>query len=560
LGSGAPGAGTNLAATYDGGQVSNTEVVERLSEPWFVTEAEQNAPTNAQMGQVEHVARHLAALHILVDAARKRGFDKRPGWGLEVKLSEQTVLAQALSDEVRRQTFVSDKEASEEYRTNKFMFIGIESIEARMIGIRASKHGEKALARANEALKLIKAGQDFGAVASRFSDLAQEAAQSNAYPADKWGKGAGRALAELGEGRISEPLPVADGYEIVKVERLHLVGNSSAEEAKAQVLRILFEKAVVERMDQITKGAGDAIAFVPSTINSQLSTNPVLLRCGQFELTRQDVRGLAAERGVPAIEDQKMVEVIRQESGIQIQDGELARRMGLDKRPEVQKAQRDALDKRLAEKAKRALLPELVAEMTFDEGRIRNSYESKFTATFEPLMQYDLLVVPLRVPAGASAEERQTVVSNTLAKAQELVKQATEGSSLKALAAADSSLQLMLEQSRTVREGSALYPLVAGLKEGEIAAEPYEDFGGYCVLRVNKYEPRRKMPYDLAKNYILEEFRTQALWELRHNFEPVLLNKYHFAFGAPPSGARGVPTPEPGGTVKTNSLGAVKTL
>ena len=198
--------------------------------------------------------------------------------------------------------------------------------------------------------------------------------------------------------------------------------------------------------------------------------------------------------------------------------------------------------------------------MMFDEGRIRNSYESKFTATFEPLMQYDLLVVPLRVPAGASAEERQTVVSNTLAKAQELVKQATEGSSLKALAAADSSLQLMLEQSRTVREGSALYPLVAGLKEGEIAAEPYEDFGGYCVLRVNKYEPRRKMPYDLAKNYILEEFRTQALWELRHKFEPVLLNKYHFAFGAPPSGARGVPSPEPGGTVKTNSLGAVKTL
>src|SRR5947199_4530571 len=64
LGSDAPGAGTNLAATYDGGQVSNTEVVERLSEPWFVTEAEQNAPTNAQMGQAEHVARHLAALHI----------------------------------------------------------------------------------------------------------------------------------------------------------------------------------------------------------------------------------------------------------------------------------------------------------------------------------------------------------------------------------------------------------------------------------------------------------------------------------------------------------------
>ena len=93
---------------------------------------------------------------------------------------------------------------------------------------------------------------------------------------------------------------------------------------------------------------------------------------------------------------------------------------------------------------------------------------------------------------------------------------------------------MMSGQSRTVSEGSALAPLVAGLKAGEVAAEPYEDFGGYCVVRVSKYEPRRKMPYELARNYIIQDFRTEGLGDLRKDFESVLLNKHHFAFGPPP--------------------------
>ena len=108
---------------------------------------------------------------------------------------------------------------------------------------------------------------------------------------------------------------------------------------------------------------------------------------------------------------------------------------------------------------------------------------------------------------------------------------------------------MMSGQSRTVREGSALAPLVAGLKAGEVAAEPYEDFGGYCVLRVNKYEPRRKMPYELARNYIVEGFRTEAMDDLRKNFEAVLLNKHHFTYG-PPATAR---TRDSAATGKTNN-------
>jgi hypothetical protein len=299
-----------------------------------------------------------------------------------------------------------------------------------------------------------------------------------------------------------------------------------------------------DRIEEMARAAKDAFPFMvaqtnslPSTLNPQPSTN-VVLRCGQLTLTKEDVRGLATQRGAPALDDQQMIEIIQQESGYQMQMGELARSMGFDKRPDVQKALRYELDKQLAAKARQALLPELAAGLTFEEGRIRKAYDETFKATFDPLLQYDLLIVPIVVPPNATAEAREAARTNALARAQALIRRIQDGASFDALASGETGAQLMSGQSRTIREGSALAPLVAGLKPGEVAAEPYEDFGGYCVVRVSKYEPRRKMPYELARNYIIEDFRTEDLGDLRKNFEPVLLNKYHFAFGPPAAATR----------------------
>jgi hypothetical protein len=297
-----------------------------------------------------------------------------------------------------------------------------------------------------------------------------------------------------------------------------------------------------DRIEQMAKAAEAAFPFVaaptntsPSAANQQLSTprlstNQVLLRCGQLTLTKEEARGLAVQRGALAMEDEKMIEVIKQESGYQIQMGELARSMGYDKRPDVQRALRYELDKQLADKARRILLPELVAELTFPEERVREAYDKTFTATFAPQMQYDALVVPLRVPANATAEERETARTNALAKAEEIIRRVQDGAKLEEIAGSDSPVQWMPGQSRVVNENSALAALVLGLKPDEIAARPYEDFGGYCVIRVGKSEARRKMPYELAKNYIIQDFRNEAVGELHKNFETALLNKHHFAF------------------------------
>ena len=44
------------------------------------------------------------------------------------------------------------------------------------------------------------------------------------------------------------------------------------------------------------------------------------------------------------------------------------------------------------------------------------------------------------------------------------------------------------------------------------------------------------MPFELAKNYIIQDFRNESVGELHRNFETVLLNKYHFTFGPAAAG------------------------
>ena len=536
-------ADTNAVATYDGGSIMAGDVAEYVDEPHFLADADQNAPPNVVIGLEEKVARHLAAVRILVQTARQKRW-VGPGWPLEAKLIEQGVLAQALTDESRREVFVSEQEVNEQYRTNRFKLIGFDTVEAGRIGISAQKHGTNALERAKAALALIRGGQDFVAVARQYSDLEPKLAQKESYPPHLWGKSGDLALAELGEGKVSDPLPVQDGFELVKVERIHLYGNPSPEEAKANLRIILNDTGVGDRIAEMSRAAEAAFPFItaqtnpsPSTLNPQASTNVVLLGCGQFALTQEDFRGFARQRELRPADEQKLPETIQRDNGGQIQLGELARSMGFDKRPDVRKALRYELDKQLAEKARQALVPEFAAALTFDESQIRDAYEHKWTETVDPRLQYDALIVPLTVPPNATPDERQVAVSNAQFKARELIRQAQTETNLNTIVAADPALRLMASLTSVVNDGSALEALVAGLKAGEVAAQPYEDLGGYCVLRVHQYEPRRKTPYEMARAYIVESLQWDARGDVRRNFESLLLKKHHFAFG-PPAAAR----------------------
>ena len=544
---------TNLVATYDGGSISAIDVAGVRDKPHFVADAELNAPTNA-ISLDEKLARHLAATRILVGEARQRGMDQGPVWKVQARLIEERVLGETLIEEIRQGVFLSDKEVADYYEANKFKLLTMQAIEARRIGFSARKHGDQALARAKEALALIRGGQDFGAVAKRYSDLDLKTAQTNTYPPSLWEKTGAMALADLGEGKVSDPLPVADGFELVKVVRIHLPGNVSSEEAKERAREGLAGEFAGRRMAEMMKAAEAAFPFVnvqtnppPSNPNHQLSTNGVL-RCGQFVLTEEDIGALAGERASLGMPNQELLEMIKRDHGQQIQLGEMARGMGLDKRPGFQQRLRYERDKRLSHLAMMALIPEYLATLQFEESRLADHYQDQWKGTVDARLDYDVLVVPLGVAADASPEERESARTNALAKAKQLIARFWEGTAFEQLAGGDASLQLTTGQSRLFQAGSMLEPLVAGLQPGQIALEPFEDFGGYCVIRVNKYEASHKTPYEMARPYILEHFRREVETDLRQNFEPFLLQQKHFKYkpeAASPAASSSTPTGEP---------------
>jgi len=538
---------TNVVASYDGGSISAGDVAEAREEPRFVAEAEQNAPTNA-VSLDEKIARHLAATRILVGEARQRGMDKAAGWKLQSKLIEQRVLGEALVEDIRQGVSLSDKEVADYYEANKFKLLTIQAIEARRIGFSARKHGDKALERAKEALALIRGGQDFGAVAKRYSDLDLKAAQPNTYPPSLWGKEGAMALAELGEGKVSDPLPVADGFELVKVVRMQLPANVSREEAMHFARQVLAGELAGRRMRETLQAAETGFPFTAVQTNQSSSTNLALLRCGQFVLTEEDLRAFAEARDFPESDTQSLLEVIKQDHGEQIRLGEMARGMGLDERLGFQRRLRYEWDKRLSHLAKMALIPEHLATLQFEESRLADHYQDQWKGTVDARLDYDVLVVPLGVAPDAPAEEQETARTNALAKAKNLIARFWEGTAFEQLAGGDASLQLITGQSRLFQAGSMLEPLVVGLQPGQIALEPYEDFGGYCVIRVNKYEASHKTPYEMARPYIVEHFRRDVETDLRQNFEPFLLQQKHFnykpeAAGRAASGSN--PTGEP---------------
>ena len=70
--------------------------------------------------------------------------------------------------------------------------------------------------------------------------------------------------------------------------------------------------------------------------------------------------------------------------------------------------------------------------------------------------------------------------------------------------------------------------MVAGVPAGKIDAEPVYDMGAMCIIRVRKFEPRKKTPYDMAKRYVEESLKRQVEQSMRDNFEEQLLMRSGF--------------------------------
>ncbi len=174
-------------------------------------------------------AENLVQLNLLSAEAVKGGLDKTPKMIEQLKFQRENMLAQAMFEEIQKNTKVDDKTIQEYYDAHKNEY---ESVVAKHILIRVkgapmpAPEGrpeltkEQALAKAQDLKKQLSAGGDFAAIAKKESDdtgSAEKGGDLGEFRRGMMVPPFETAAFSQKVGEISDPVESPFGYHIIQV-------------------------------------------------------------------------------------------------------------------------------------------------------------------------------------------------------------------------------------------------------------------------------------------------------------------------------------------------------
>jgi len=172
-------------------------------------------------------AEQLAQMKLLAAEAKKRGLQDSPKVKRQLDLMREEVLAQALVTDM--QNNMDDAALQKYYDEHKQQFEGMTKARHILIRTNDSKMpaqpgkkdltAEQAKAKADDIVKRIKGGENFGDIAKAESDDSGSAVKGGEM--DPYGKGAmvpefEKAAAALKEGETSDPVKSEFGWHIIQ--------------------------------------------------------------------------------------------------------------------------------------------------------------------------------------------------------------------------------------------------------------------------------------------------------------------------------------------------------
>lgn len=256
------------------------------------------------------------------------------------------------------------------------------------------------------------------------------------------------------------------------------------------------------------------------------------LTCGTFTLTQADIAALGRlwRRTLPSCAYIQNIPIYNAET---ISLAQLARSKGYGDsaagKAAVAQYRAKLRDDTLAEITREKLLREWLESYTPPEADIKAYYDNEWTGMADPLLEYDALVVPVRTVPGATDAQRNRARDAAKQKAQMLIEEISRGKSFAELKAADSDLQIMHGEKRVVREETPLFGAIAQVAEGGVLSEPYEDFGGFCVMKVRSKAPRRKLPLQFVRGAIIGDLKFRYNRSLHNDVNETILQRYRFS-------------------------------
>ena len=247
---------------------AGSETMTRTQFERLLSNLPQNVRTQAATPDGKRqLADKLADMKILAQEARKRGLQSTPDIASQIKMQEDSLLANAMYSQLVQADKPSDTELKAAYEARKADF---EQVKARHLLVRfqgsriALRKDQKeltdaeALAKAKALRERIVKGEDFAAVAKAESDDTTTGAKGGELGTLSRGRMIPefeQAVFALKAGEISEPVKTAFGYHLVQVQERSTAdfdkvkGDLEKElqnQAAAQTVRALREKATVK--------------------------------------------------------------------------------------------------------------------------------------------------------------------------------------------------------------------------------------------------------------------------------------------------------------------------
>jgi peptidyl-prolyl cis-trans isomerase C len=201
---------------------------------------------------------------VLSRIAREQGFDKKSHIQEQVEMLTNDFLAmQYLQHEIANNIEVTDDDMQLYYKTHEEEFVMPEMVHAGHILIRVAKTDDeekkkRARTEAENILKRIKGGEDFGKLATEFSDdkgSRDKGGDLGFFPKGKTVPSFERAAFELKVGDVSDIVETSYGYHIIKVFEKREAGLKPYEKIKDKVRQKVLDVTKKTKIDEFTEKA-----------------------------------------------------------------------------------------------------------------------------------------------------------------------------------------------------------------------------------------------------------------------------------------------------------------
>lgn len=222
------------------------------------------------------ILQRIVQASVISKIAKDNGFDKRPDIKEQIELMTNDLLAsQYLQKEVVEKINVTEEDISLYYKAHLEEFRTPEMVRARHILVKVEKSAseedkKKAKEKADDILKRIKAGEDFGKLASEFSDdpgSKNKGGDLGFFPRGRMVPDFEQVAFSLKAGEVSDIVETPFGFHVIKVEERKESVQEPLEKVKNKVKEKVFadfRKAKVDEFfEKAMKDAGVELNLEP---------------------------------------------------------------------------------------------------------------------------------------------------------------------------------------------------------------------------------------------------------------------------------------------------------